>query len=651
MILRTKLAPYEENLLKRFRENFSEYVIKASREQGVEDIKEIFLRAIAELFDVEMAFIAEKKGKKLIVLHPYTKEKEAENRLIGNVDFKIDETLNMAFKQGLSLSQDDLRNYPQFERFNSILPIPIETIGRKLQYMFLCNRRETTIHGSFYTTYDSNLCRILYVYLSFYSELPSEDILQSVIKIVEGSYRSLPEEVISDKKKFREKEINNTLCRAKDDIEMFYMPIVSLQNPSNIFGYEMLSRDATESNPNPKGYPREIFEKAKVLGISSKLDNICVKKVFDKIEKVFTNPEENPSLQGKFFFINIHQETVYNNQFKELLKKKSSLILPWFVVFEIIDTGFIKDYEKFREAIKELFLYGYHFADDDHNEWKDERFGLKPRHISIGEKLIIKSIYGGGKETIENLVKGAFDFGGYVVAEYIPEGDLGDRIIKALQENGIFLGQGHIFGEARRTPILPAKQVSSLKETLEKWIKAEEKIKEFYKEMTFLIIDVANSTKIKEGKNELDIKYTFNQYHSYVEGIVKDKICWSGDGGLCVFQDPNNAVNSTIQIQKGLDDFNRDETKNRLKAPITVRIGINTGILLVDESEEKGKWTGIVIDIAGHLQKYSEPGEIRIGEETYKKITDKSNFKESKSIDGVKTYIYQKKSSDITGGT
>ena len=73
-----------------------------------------------------------------------------------------------------------------------------------------------------------------------------------------------------------------------------------------------------------------------------------------------------------------------------------------------------------------------------------------------------------------------------------------------------------------------------------------------------------------------------------------------------------------------------------------VRIGINTGVCLVDESREKGKWVSETMDIAGHLQKYSEPGEIRIGEETYKKLMDKTNFKEDKSIDGVKTYLYQR---------
>jgi len=73
-----------------------------------------------------------------------------------------------------------------------------------------------------------------------------------------------------------------------------------------------------------------------------------------------------------------------------------------------------------------------------------------------------------------------------------------------------------------------------------------------------------------------------------------------------------------------------------------VRIGINTGVCLVDESREKGKWVSETMDIAGHLQKYSEAKEIRIGEETHKKLMDTTNFKENKSIDGVKTYLYQR---------
>ena len=47
--------------------------------------------------------------------------------------------------------------------------------------------------------------------------------------------------------------------------------------------------------------------------------------------------------------------------------------------------------------------------------------------------------------------------------------------------------------------------------------------------------------------------------------------------------------------------------------PKRKKIGINTGVCLVDEAEEKGRWTSKIIDIAGHLQKYSEAKEIRIG--------------------------------------
>ena len=147
----------------------------------------------------------------------------------------------------------------------------------------------------------------------------------------------------------------------------------------------------------------------------------------------------------------------------------------------------------------------------------------------------------------------------------------------------------------------------------------------------------------KEGKKDTDIDYTFTQYHRYVEGITKEnngEVVWSGDGGLCTFQDPDKAVGTAIRIQEGLSDFNKNKERNRLEKPIMVRIGINTGICLVDKSRKKGKWVSEVINIAGHLQKYSEPGEIRIGEETYKKLMDKTNFKEDKSIDGVKTYLY-----------
>ncbi|MEK9149794.1 MAG: adenylate/guanylate cyclase domain-containing protein, partial [Candidatus Desantisbacteria bacterium] len=145
-----------------------------------------------------------------------------------------------------------------------------------------------------------------------------------------------------------------------------------------------------------------------------------------------------------------------------------------------------------------------------------------------------------------------------------------------LKEFGIIDDVRHIPGKFRIFEVVEPEEKKGLflEDALREKFEAEEKIKEFYKEMTFLIIDIAGSTKIKKDKDGADIVYTFNKYHNYVREIVdknKGDVVWSGDGGLCTFQNPDKAVETAIQIQEGLDDFNKDEARNRLEKPIMVR--------------------------------------------------------------------------------
>jgi|GEM_PF-5049286 len=185
----------------------------------------------------------------------------------------------------------------------------------------------------------------------------------------------------------------------------------------------------------------------------------------------------------------------------------------------------------------------------------------------------------------------------------------------------------------------------SLKQMIETIDLLKREMEGFGRELTFLDIDIVNSKKLKEKGEESAIYYTFSEYHKLLKRIAKEHngrvFNCAGDGVIFQFQEKNQAdqaIKMAMKIRNLLVDFNKRE--NRLKNPIVVRMGINTGKVLMDASIEKGKVSSSTIDIAGHLQKEAKPGQILVGQETFSKLKDKSVCKEVGYFqkDGIQIY-------------
>ncbi|MBU1261813.1 adenylate/guanylate cyclase domain-containing protein, partial [bacterium] len=194
---------------------------------------------------------------------------------------------------------------------------------------------------------------------------------------------------------------------------------------------------------------------------------------------------------------------------------------------------------------------------------------------------------------------------------------------------------------------LSLKERVILIDSLKKGIKED-----FSREATLLDIDIANATAIKEAEDDYNVIYTFGSYHQLLDTIArKDKgelFDRAGDGVIYRFQAPDQAIKVAIRIKEALVNFN--ENVNRLKKPIRVRMGINSGELLMDGREGKGEVFSRTIDITGHLQKEAKPGEIMITEETFKDLKEPGLFEEAGYLerDGVKIYRYRN-SSELEG--
>jgi class 3 adenylate cyclase len=199
----------------------------------------------------------------------------------------------------------------------------------------------------------------------------------------------------------------------------------------------------------------------------------------------------------------------------------------------------------------------------------------------------------------------------------------------------------------------PAKDVKTIQPenlSLKDWLSLQRLAgdhirKKFTQTVTAMDIDLAGSTKLKDGEKDEDVAYSFSQYWEFVDKAVERSdgklISRAGDGAMYVFKRETQALQASESILAGLSRFNK--TKNRLELPFVLRIGLNTGDIIRDEGEPSGEVFSRVLDIAGHLQKMANSGQILISENTYKRLKDKSNFEKSDYLtkDDIQVYAFK----------
>jgi len=148
-----------------------------------------------------------------------------------------------------------------------------------------------------------------------------------------------------------------------------------------------------------------------------------------------------------------------------------------------------------------------------------------------------------------------------------------------------------------------------------------------YRNGTFLSVDIVSSTKLKEGEDSLKVVRTFQAFHQYLNRHTRGALTslFSGDGVMSLFKRPQDAVDVALRILDGLRAFNREESS--LSRYLNVRLGINTGTLLLDDGKDLGRLTEWDIDVAWHLQKHGRPGDLLISRSTWEQIGNKGDFK------------------------
>lgn len=160
--------------------------------------------------------------------------------------------------------------------------------------------------------------------------------------------------------------------------------------------------------------------------------------------------------------------------------------------------------------------------------------------------------------------------------------------------------------------------VRERQEMLRQLVELQERLRSGEQKMTFLCVDIVGSTRIKTSADPLSVEFTFNEYHAYVDMIVRrygGRVhSTAGDGVTCAFDHPQQAYGAARTIQSGLVELNT--FRNKVGSPLTLRVAVHTGAVVApDLSDIKSVNFAHVIDIASHLQRECPPGGVVVSRE------------------------------------
>ncbi|MGQ3888156.1 hypothetical protein ACQUW5_03865 [Legionella sp. CNM-1927-20] len=169
---------------------------------------------------------------------------------------------------------------------------------------------------------------------------------------------------------------------------------------------------------------------------------------------------------------------------------------------------------------------------------------------------------------------------------------------------------------------------------LKEFVLLKKELEKTGRNLSFLSVDVVDSTGMKQGEDPVIVESDFNEYRNFVCNKFKEagyiKAVWTPDGVMACFNTTEQAINAARSIISGLDDFNKN-TK-MIKRDFSVRCGINTGFVYYDLSTPLEEFSDRVIDIAGHMQKHAKPNTIYVAQEIIKPIKTYEDFESSKVI-------------------
>ena len=154
------------------------------------------------------------------------------------------------------------------------------------------------------------------------------------------------------------------------------------------------------------------------------------------------------------------------------------------------------------------------------------------------------------------------------------------------------------------------------RERLEKVLKDR-----FRREVSIMFSDICGYTQYIDKRGDIQGRTLLVIHNRIVLPVIDQHqgkvIEIIGDGVMASFENPIAAVKAAVAIQEALLNHNM---KTDVEDNIHVKIGINSGNVLVDESANYQGMTGDVANVAARIQAYAKKNQILISESAYEKI-------------------------------
>jgi len=164
------------------------------------------------------------------------------------------------------------------------------------------------------------------------------------------------------------------------------------------------------------------------------------------------------------------------------------------------------------------------------------------------------------------------------------------------------------------------------------------------KHVTVLFSDLSGYTAMSENLDPEEVKEIINRIFDQIQSVITkyegfiEK--FAGDAVMAIFgvpraheDDPVRAVKAAREIHDLVDDLS-PSLASKIDRPLTMHTGINTGLVVTGEiNPDKGTHSvsGDTLNVASRLSDLAEPGEILVGQATYRGCEGYFTFESLKS--------------------
>lgn len=226
------------------------------------------------------------------------------------------------------------------------------------------------------------------------------------------------------------------------DIRPHFQPIIDLFTAS-IIGYEVLAR-----GPAPFESPSILFDRARQLGTTARLEHACRNAAFSRIGEL----DDEQDLQ---WFINTSPEPLSEPSLdgrSTAEKARRNGIRPERIVVEITESGVIGDHEVFQGLVRDYAGEGFRIALDDFGSGSSGLVTLvscMPHVIKLDMELTRGVNVHPYKQ---NVVRSLAGLAASVDAKLIAEGVETWQELDMLVRQGVRFAQGRLLGDALAEP-------------------------------------------------------------------------------------------------------------------------------------------------------------------------------------------------------